>query len=139
MNQTTVKYPLYTMCDPSCPAIDLLSVKNIFMLASPNYPKPYPQDLGGNCSLNVTLSRGMQLHLALIDLDLVSTGVWPPPWKQRLLAYSSWSTQQTGAGAGFENVSRFNETSLEPLADTRNCTGERDILRVTSSKFALAL
>ena len=138
VNQTTVNYPLLNMCDPLYPALDLLSVNNSFMLVSPNYPSPYPRGSDGNCSLNVTLSRGMQMHLALVDLDLVSTGVWPPPWQQRLLAYPfSWSNQQTGTGASFENS--FNETSLEPLVDTRNCTGEHDILRVTASKFAFAI
>ena len=132
MNQTIVRYPVLNICNSMITAINLFSVKNSFMLASPSYPKPYPRNSTAfsNCSLNVSLSGRMQLHLALVDLDLVSTGVWPPAWQQRLLAYqSTWSTLQIGKGAWYENSS----------TDTNNCTGENDILRVTSSKFALAI
>ena len=136
LNKTTVRYPLITMCDPSSSTVPLRFANDRFMLASPNYPKPYPRGTGTYCSLNVTLQRGMQMHLALIDLDLAFVaGLWAPLWKLHLLAYlQSFSS----SAPVFEPELYLNQSSNYVVIDTetRNCTGEPDLFRITSSTYA---
>ena len=145
LNQTTVRYPLLSMCDPSNPAVDLLTMKNSFMLTSHNYPSPYPRGSSNSCSLNVTLSRGMQMHLALVDLDLVSTGVWPPPWQQRLLAYTVYlNTQQTVAKTGsrahsMKRLSRPSPIRATAPASTTFFESHLPSLPILSSSKSLAI
>ena len=125
LEETTVRYPLIAMCDASSPAaLDLSYVNDSFMLMSRNYPSPYPR--GKNCSLNVTLRSSMQMHLALVDLDLVSTGTRPPQWQQQLLDYLSFSASAQ------ENASDAYLLHIQ----TRNCSREPDLFRVTVSRYA---
>ena len=131
LEDTTVRYPLISMCGASSSsALDLSSVNNRFMLKSPNYPVAYTR--GTNCSLNVTLQSSMQMHLALVDLDLFATGTKPPQWQQQLLDYLSFSA-----------ISSANASAQEYPSDdyllqvkTRNCSREPDLFRVTASTYA---
>ena len=128
LEETAVRYPLISMCDASnSAALDLSSVNDRFMLMSPNYPMPYPR--GKDCSLNVTLRSSMQMHLALVDLDLVSTSTRPPQWQQQLLDYLSFSAISSGGA----QVNASDDYLLQ--IKTRNCSREPDLFRVTASKY----
>lgn len=135
-NQATTSYRLFSMCDPSYPTLDLSSMKDSFVLVSPNYPRPYPRGSGKYCSVNVTIGRGMQIHPALVDVDLVSLGIWPPLWKLRLLAYLSTSGSSAQEQFPVASDSYSNQTNYVVVTDTRNCSGEPDLLHITSSTYA---
>lgn len=153
-NQTKVRYPLIKMCDNNAlqTTLDLGVSNESYILMSPNYPRPYPRGSGSGfgqgrgrgsveyCSLNVTIGRNMQLHLSLVDLDLVSSGLWPPSWQQRFLAYlelnSNWSAQEQPT---VESGTPPEQTQYEIISGDRNCSGEPDVLRMTSSSSYVLL
>lgn len=142
------------MCDNNAlqTTLDLGVSNESYILMSPNYPRPYPRGSGSGfgqgrgrgsveyCSLNVTIGRNMQLHLSLVDLDLVSSGLWPPSWQQRFLAYlelnSNWSAQEQPT---VESGTPPEQTQYEIISGDRNCSGEPDVLRMTSSSSYVLL
>jgi hypothetical protein len=138
LEDTTLRIPLITMCDASSPAaLNLSSVNDSFMLMSPNYPSAYPR--GKNCSLNLTLRSSMQMHIALVDLDLVSSGTRPPQWQQQLLDYLSYSHSASASSSASASAQENASDAYLLHIQTRNCSREPDLFRLTASRFATSL